>query len=77
MLMQADLLPIIITEGGLRSGGVGRFDLAEGLNKQAEGLPQNETIMEKTITLTKCPDPDGSIDISLRYERLEEVSVAD
>lgn len=35
--MQSDILPIIITEGGLKSGGVGKLDLSEPLNKQLEG----------------------------------------
>jgi hypothetical protein len=35
--MQVDLLPIIIVESGLKSGGVARFDLAEPLNLHLEG----------------------------------------
>lgn len=30
--MKIDFLPIVITESGLRSGGVGRIDLSEALN---------------------------------------------
>ena len=65
--MQADLLPIIITESGLKSGGVGRFNFAEPLNSQLEGTKWNHAVTEKTIALTKCPDPNGSVDVSIRY----------
>jgi hypothetical protein len=30
--------------------------------------------MEKTVSLTKCPDPNGTIDILLKYENLGVVS---
>lgn len=60
--MQTDLLPVIITEGGLKSGGVGRFDLAEALNKSPDAA------VDKTVALSKCPDPSGCIDVSIRYE---------
>lgn len=64
--MQSDILPIIITEGGLKSGGVGKLDLSEPLNKQLEGKRGANIVMEKTIGLNKCPDPNGAIDISIR-----------
>jgi hypothetical protein len=36
--MQIDFLPTIITEAGIRSGGVGRIDLSEPLNRNYQNI---------------------------------------
>lgn len=37
-----DFLPVVITESGLRSGGVGRIDLSEALNNN---MSSNQSTM--------------------------------
>lgn len=66
-------MPVISFENTIKSGGYALFDVAEPLNNNTVGGGDSLT---KTIPLTKCPDPDAYVEVTFRYDMLDESSSA-
>lgn len=59
-------------EGKIKSGGYAKYNIAQVLNNNLDGIIFTHLGKLQNIPLSQCPDPNANVEVTFTFDSLEE-----